>query len=151
VHQLCANSAPTVSQRCVNSAPMLCSQWLVLTHRTVRCTNSVPTVSQLCATGEPTMCHRCVPMVCSQRIVLTASRYVHRTVNSDCPVHTGQSGASSQKTLLAVLCANCVPPVSQLCATGARADSPSSRSSVFCSWAPLVLSLGLLSSFYVFI
>jgi hypothetical protein len=110
-----------VSQRCANCVPTVCSQRLVLTHRTVRCTNSVPTVSQLCATGEPTVCHRwanCVPMVCSQRLVLTASRYVHRTVNSDCPVHTGQSGASSQKTLLAVLWANCVPPVRQLCATG---------------------------------
>jgi hypothetical protein len=33
--------------------------------------------------------------------------------------------------------------VRQLCATGALADSPSSRSSVFCSWAPLVICLGL--------
>jgi hypothetical protein len=56
-------------------------------------------------------------------------------------VHTGQSGASSQNRN-SVGC-----PVRQLCASGAPADSPSSRSSVFCSWAPLVLILGLLSSF----
>jgi hypothetical protein len=42
-------------------------------------------------------------------------------------------------------------PMRQLCATGALADSPSSRSFVFGYGAPLVLSLGLLSSIYVFI
>jgi hypothetical protein len=166
VRQLCANGAPTVSQRCANG-----------------CSTPDSPVRQQCANDEPTVCHRwanCVPTVCRQRLVLTASRYVHRTVNSDSPVHTGQSGASSQKfcwlscaptvchrwancvppvrqlgttgePTVCHRCANCVPPVSQLCVTGAPADTPSSRSSVFYSWASLVLSLGLLSFFYVFI
>jgi hypothetical protein len=136
--------------------PMVCNQRLVLiasryVHRTVNsdclvpplrmetllavlCANYVPPVSQLCAN------------VWSQRLVLTASCYVHQTVNSDCSMPPLR-----METLLAVLCTNCVPPVSQLCANGVPADSPSSRSSEFCSWAPLVLSLGPISSFYVFI
>jgi hypothetical protein len=99
------------------------SKWKLSVGCLVRqlCANSAPTVRQLCTQYSP------VP-----------------------PLIHGANGSS----LLVVRCANCVPtvrqrcvngvpPVSQLCATGALVDSPSSRSSVFYSWAPLVLCLGL--------
>jgi hypothetical protein len=145
---LSANSAPNVCQRCANCVP------------TVRqlCANGVqPTASsdtpdspvcQQCANGEPTVYHRranCVPTVCSQRLVLTASRYVHRTVRwsfSECHLELAvglefpsapDSPACGHRTVR--------------CATG-QSDAPSHRQSAAAhldfSWIFLMSSFEVL-------
>jgi hypothetical protein len=100
VSQQCANCVPPVSQLCANG---------------VQPTTSSDTpdspVHQQCANGEPT--------VCNQWLVLIASHYVHRTVNNDCPMHTVQSGASSQNGN-SVGC-----PVRQRCANGVQPTASS--------------------------
>jgi hypothetical protein len=107
-----------------------------------RCANCVPPVSQLCANGvQPTTSSDNRTVRCANSVP-TMSQLCGTGEPTVCHVMcTGQWIV--METLLVALS----PTVCHRWATDAPTDSPSSRSSVFCSWAPLVLSLGLLSSF----
>jgi hypothetical protein len=124
--QIVVGVAHRTVQHCANSVSTMCLQRLVLTLTvtTSHCTHGL--------IGPPTMCQQC-------------ANGIHMTIR--CLLSDMEQTEALCVGYLVCTCSTGEPIVCHR-PTGALAGNPSSRSSVFCSWAPLVLCLGTCAEYW---